>query len=185
MPDPSRQIADADTKPSKKGPGCGLAIYALLLLVICAVGVLGVLLSTWNLIGSSNQVNPLELQSGSDVAARRLTPMRDAGLIGADELPLAWHDESPDMSGTVSCALTMDAVVRLDKGDARRLAYDEMGSVETLSGAGGQVVLVHPKKDATDQAATEIACRFNPHEGGNRFLRQVQVELLKREQGGG
>ncbi len=174
-----RDEAGGEAEPEgTRSPGCGLAAYGFLLLFLCGLGVLGMTLSAWNLFAASRQQNPFRLLSGAEVDAWRLEPMRAAGLLGPQELPLAWHDESPDMSGSVACALSAEAVLRLESGQARRLAWRDIASVDLLRGGGGEVITIDARE------GEGIGCRFRPEEGANRFLRMVQVELLRRERGG-
>lgn len=183
---PPLKVVDPDDAPvSTRTPGCGLGLYVLLLLVLFLMGLAGMAFSTWNLIGSAGDRDPRALMSGSDVQSWRLLPMREAGLLGATELPAAWHDESEDFMGATACALTADAVLRVEPGSARRLAFDDMASVEIVAGASGEVVLMEAKagEGEGEGGSTGVGCRFRKGEGGNRFLRMVQVELLKRERG--
>lgn len=179
MSDGKLDLDSEDKLDPSQAPGCGLAVYAGLLMTMCVLGLIGMGLSTWGLLGSLGQQNPMELMSGSEVDSWRLQPMRDAGLLAEGELPLAWHDESPDLSGSTACAMTAEGVLRIDQGDSRSLPFDDMEDAEILAGASGEVVLLQ----ARDGQGEDVGCRFQKREGGNRFLRQVQVELLKRERG--
>lgn len=174
----SSKQANAEPDEAQNAAGCGLAAYALLLLTLCGLGFIGIAFSTWNLLASAGSNNPFELASGSEVDEWRLLPMRQAGLLAAGEVPASWHDESEDMSGSTACALTASEVLRVDAGVGKRLAYTQMAKVELLRGAGGEVVLMEAKQ------GEGVGCRFRPDEGANRFLRQVQVELLRVERGG-
>jgi len=163
---------------AQSGAGCGLAAYGMLLLLLFSLGLVGMALSTWNLLSSAGSTSPFELVSGSEVDEWRLLPMREAGLLAPGELPAAWHDESADMSGSTACALTAREVLRVEEGVGRRLAFDQVAKVELLTGAAGEVVVMEARQ------GTGIGCRFRQDEGGGRFLRQVQIELLRVERGG-
>ena len=95
--------------------------------------------------------------------------MRDAGLIGVSEPPMAWHDESQTLDGTTACALLADAVVRVDAGKGSRLAYATLTTIDVqgTEADGVQVLLAGP-----DGAFT---CSFRAQEGGERFGRQVKA----------
>jgi len=176
---PLRLIDDTE-RIDTRSPGCGLAAYAILLLVMCVAGLVGMGLASWNLVSSTGQHSPFELLSGTDVEASRLAPLRVAGLLGEGDLPTAFHDESPDMSGQTACAMTASAVLRVEPGVARRLSFDDMADIQAISGASGDVFLM-TALDGVDEHS--VACRFGPKEGGTRFLRQVQVELITRGRG--
>ena len=162
-------------------PGCGLGLYAILLLVICLIGLVGMGLGGVGLLAQLSSVNPKELTSGSQVDAWRLQPLRDADVLGADESPLAWHDESADLSGDPACALLADRVIRVSDGQGRALRYDQIASVQPEALGGGQELIFMTAK--ADSGQQDLACRFGPHEGARDMLRQVQVELLKLERG--
>ncbi len=160
------------------GAGCGLAAYGMLLLLLFSLGLVGIAMSTWNMLSTAGSTSPFELLSGSEVQEWRLLPMREAGLLAPGELPAAWHDESADMSGSTACALTASEVLRVEEGVGKRLAFDQIAKVELLRGAAGEVVVMEARQ------GEGVGCRFRPDEGGNRFLRQIQVELLRVERGG-
>lgn len=169
-------LDDRDRIDTRSQPGCGLGLYAILLLVGFFAGIAGLLFSTIALLSAAGQQDPRDLTAGHEVEAWRLQPMRDAGLLSPDELPLSWHDETEDFSGRTACAMTERAVLRVEVGAGRSLAFEEMGEVEILAGASGEVVVIGALQ------GEGIGCRFRKGQGGNRFLRQVQVELLKLEQ---
>lgn len=169
-------LDDRDRIDTRSQPGCGLGLYAMLLLVGFFAGIAGLAFSTFALLSAAGQQDPRDLVAGHEVEAWRLQPMRDAGLLGPEELPLSWHDETEDFSGRTACALTEQAVLRLDAGEGRRLAFEEVGKVEILAGASGEVVVLSALQ------GEGLGCRFLQGQGGNRFLRQVQVELLELEQ---
>ena len=173
-------IDDTDKIDAKNAPGCGVATYAILLLLICLAGLVGIAFSSWNLLSASRHTDPFSLMSGTDVDPSRLEPLREAGLLGPQEVPMAFHDESPDMSGTTACAMTASAMLRVEPGQARRLSFDDMADIQAITGATGDVFLM-TSLDGDDQHS--LACRFGPNQGGTRFLRQVQVELLTRGRG--
>ncbi len=171
--DPTDPAAQTD----ERAPGCGLAAYAFLLLGISVVGMVGMTLGTIGILYQATETNPRALTSGTEAGAWRLQPLRDAGVLGPDEVPGAYHDESPDLMGSAACALTADRAIRVQDGEGRSLAYADMADIELMVlGSGEEVVLMTARPD-TD--ATDLACRFGPDEGANQLMRQVQVELLK------
>lgn len=162
-------------------PGCGLGLYAIMLLTISAVGFIGMAIGAFGMFVQLSSVNPKELTSGSEVDAWRLQPLRDAGVLGPDEVPAAWHDESADLGGDPACALLLDRAIRVNEGEGRSLPYAQIEKVELLTpGAGQEVVLLTARPDSGLQ---DVACRFGPREGGRDMLRQVEVELLRIERG--
>lgn len=148
--------------------GAGMALYALMLvgLWLLAVGALAV--ASYQLLKQSSG-SWSELEAGNTVEVWRLAPMRDAGLIGVDTPPLAWHDESETLDGRTACALLADAVVRVDAGKGSRLAYATLATIE-VEGSEAEGVVV--RLAGPDGA---FACHFRPQEGGERFGRQVRA----------
>ncbi|MCK6505837.1 hypothetical protein L6R53_21025 [Myxococcota bacterium] len=169
-------LDDRDRIDTRGQPGCGLGLYAMLLIVGFVAGIAGLVFSTVALLSAAGQQDPRELMAGHEVEAWRLQPMRDAGLLAEGELPLSWHDETEDFSGRTACAMTDRAVLRLEEGQGRSLSFEDMGGVEILAGASGEVVVIAARQ------GEGLGCRFLKGQGGNRFLRQVQVELLRLEQ---
>ncbi len=154
---------------STTGAGCGLAAYAIVLLGICLIGLVGIVLSTVNLL-SMEAESLSQLVHGSEVPVWRLQPMRDAGVLELTEVPLAWHDESPERDGSTVCALRASSVVRVHGGEAQELDFLEIqdvsaevsqDTVATVTVTGG---------------AAPLLCHFGPGEGAERFVRQLEQE---------
>lgn len=163
-----------DDEAGRSEPGCGLGIYALLLLGLGTAGLVGLIIATAALL-QGDGTSPMELVSGKAVPTWRLAPMIQAGVLKVDEIPLAWHDESSLADGTRACALLPEAVVRVDEGAGKRIPYTTITEAR-MDGLpdGSQVVLV-------SDGSADLACLFKPGEGAIRFLRQVQAEQLKAE----
>ena len=174
------QLIDPDEKLHNP-PGCGLGLYAGLLFVVFLLGLAGMAIATVGIVGQALSENPRELRAGVQIDPWRFQPLRDAGLLGPDELPAAFHDESRNLTGDPACAMTLDAVLRVQEGQGRRLPFDQMASIEATERGGQEVLLMSPKPGS---AAPTIGCVFGPGEGAMDMLRQVQVELLRREQYG-
>lgn len=173
---------DPQARRMQPEPGCGLGLYATMLLVMGGLGVLGMVMGSIGMLAQLGDVNPKAHTAGSNVSPARLQPLRDAGLLGAEEVPGGWHDESADLSGDPACALLLDRVVRIDGADARSLPYGDVAAVELLApGAGVEVVLMTARPGS---GRSDIACRFGPDEGAIQMMRQVQVEVLRLERGG-
>ncbi len=181
---PPLQIVDPNSPAARRDelPGCGLGLYAMLLILLGGLGLAGIGFATWALLAKGMAVNPKGWISGTEVQAFRLQPMRDAGLIGPDEVPAAWHDESDSLVGTPACAVLADRIVRVQEGDDRSLLWTDADSVDQItSGDGMEAIIVTAKPDSGQQ---DIGCRFGPGEGAHSMLRQVEVELLRAQRGG-
>ena len=149
--------------------GCGMGMYAIVLFVICGIGVIGMFGATIGLINSEPE-QARSLVHGSEVAVWRLQPMRDVGLLQLTEVPSAWHDESPRFDGVTACLLTTERVGRITDGQALSLAWHQVRSTE-VERTGEQQMTIHIIGDAM-----RFACHFGPNEGANRFLRMVDAE---------
>lgn len=157
-------------------PGCGLAIYTLLLLGLCVLGIVGMVMGSLGLLAGDG-TSPSELLSGTSVTPDRLKPMRAAGALGPTEIPAAWHDESLLMDGSRACALTAEGVVRLEDGVVTRARYAEITDTDRVElPEGGELITIQA-------APGPVVCPFGPREGAVRFERQIQAELLKIQRG--
>ena len=132
---------------SQYGAGCGLAAYALILLGVCLVGVLGIVFSTMNLL-SQQPAEISQLVHGSEVQVWRLQPMREADVLSLTEVPLAWHDESPQRDGTTVCALRPGELVRVAGGSAERMGFDQITQVKLEAGEPGQFLVIAVSESA-------------------------------------
>lgn len=176
--EPTDEPAGGGEEAPRSEPGCGLGIYALLLIGLGTAGLVGLLVATAALL-QGDGTSPMELVSGKAVPTWRLAPMMQAGVLAVDEIPLAWHDESGLADGTRACALLPELVVRVEEGVGKRVAYKDITEARMDSlPDGSQVVLV------TDGSA-DLACLFKPGEGAVRFLRQIQAEQLEVERAKG
>lgn len=153
-------------------PGCGLGAYALLLLGLGMTGVLGMVMATLALLQGEGS-GPSDLLAGVSVPAWRLAPLVKSGALKPGEVPTAFHDESVSLDGSRACALLPDAVVRVEDGKGTRLLYSQISDqhADTLPDGSYNVAFTSP--DGT------LACRFGQGEGGERFARQVNAEVLK------
>lgn len=151
--------------PHQTLPGCGLAAYAGLLMLIASVGAVMMVFSYYSLLSSGSALSPMRTSYGGVVDPRVLQPMRDAGLIGPTELPDAFHAESYD--GDEACAISKDVLLRLSDADgAQRLPLREL---EAVSGSDTEVIAVG--------AGVTIRCQFRPGEGAGSF--KVMVGSVK------
>lgn len=154
------------------GPGCGMGLYAMLLLFICLLGLVGMIGGTIGLLNSEpNEAR--NLVHGSEVQTWRLQPMRNANLLELTEVPGAWHDESPSFDGTTACVVRRQSVGRIENETVTEFEWAaiERTSVER-SESDQMSITVH----GTD---SEFTCHFGPNEGADRFLRQVEAEMKK------
>ena len=148
--------------PVYDAPGCGLASYSCILLIFFLIGFVGITFSTFALVQSAFQRTPFSLVPGNQVKVWRLQPMRDVGLLELTEVPLHYHDESAD--GTKACALTAEAILRIEDEDGWKIPYSAIESVKQARDGG----------DLFAQIATVdgqmFQCYFEPGEGVERFL---------------
>jgi hypothetical protein len=154
--------------PASAWGGAGMAIYAGMLIVLFFVAVGALSMASYVLLKQSSG-SWSELEPGTAVPVWRLAPLRDAGLLGPDEVPLAWHDESMRLDGSIACALLPDALVRVDEGRAQRVAYSAVRAVDVQGTEESGVVV-----DARSEGET-LRCSFRPQDGGERFARQVKA----------
>lgn len=157
-------------------PGCGLAVYALLLLAMGTVGAVGLVLASMALL-KGDGTRPTELMSGTSVETWRLAPLYKSGALPPGEVPSAWHDESAAGDGSRVCALTRDAALRLEDGKATRLTYTALSTAEASALPDGSTAV----RLTTPEAS--FSCLFGKDDGGVRFLRQVQTEMVRSEAG--
>lgn len=142
-------------------PGCGLAAYLVILLTIATAGVAGMSIALWSLIAGSETSSPFNLAYGGMVDPAVLTPMREAGALGPEEIPEAFHMETLD--GSTACALSGGQLIRLEKGTVTRVRLREVQKVEA-----------HPD-GVSVKGPVEIYCHFAAGEGGDRFARMVEA----------
>jgi hypothetical protein len=151
------------------GAGCGLGLYALLLLAIFLIGLAGMIGGTIGLLNSEPE-EARNLVHGSEVQVWRLQPMRTAGLLGLTEAPSAWHDESPRFDGTTACVLTQTGVGRVEDDRKWFALWTEVNDTTASPTPNGRV------KITIDTTSEPFACIFGPGEGAERFLRQITAE---------
>ena len=162
-------------------PGCGMAAYAGLLLLFLIAGVTGMVLATGQLLQAGSIEAPGKLRPGTQVAVRQLAPMRAAGVVAVDEVPLAWHDETPAQEGTKACALMADRLVRVDDEVGLTMAYADIDNL-LYSGSPEEESSVTAAGTLSTGAAGSIQCRFGPHEGGSNLLKQLEVEQARAQE---
>lgn len=144
----------------------GLAAYMVLLLTVAGSAILCTGLAGYGVYVTTTFGSPLT--GGSKLEAWRLNELRRWGVLGADELPALYHDDSPAMDGSAGCLVTGDALLRWDNGKTTAEAIIAGGSVSSFGDPEAPTVVLR-------QGVTEIQCRFNEDEGGDRFLVQLQA----------
>ena len=165
-------MASEQEPPTEGLPGCGLGAYALLLLAIGVVGVVGLVLSSMALL-QGDGTSPTELMSGTDVETWRLAPLVKSGALQPGEIPSAWHDESVAGDGSRVCALAKDAVLRLEDGKGTRIPFTAITLAESTTTPDGATVIQVAAQNSV------IRCLFGASDGGTRFLRQIQTEQAR------
>ena len=172
------------------GLGCGLGIYTMLLLGICVLGLLGLGGSTYALFHFKDG-GPAAIQPGHEVQVYQLSALRRTGLVGVDEKPWTFHDESRMLDGSTACALMSDRLVRVESpsdgggwscggdGDERlegwQIYYSNIASVESIGTHYTDAEVIASGVDEEGQPL-EIRCYFGPEEGAIRVKRQLQTE---------
>ena len=166
-----RAMSDADDHPPipHDAPGCGVGLYALLLIGIGGLGLVGIVGATIGLLNSEPE-EARNLVHGSEVQVWRLQPLRDAGLLELNEVPAAWHDESPRYDGTRACVIRNQSVGRIEDGRASQIPWAEIVSTGVERSSTDTMSITVTGKN------TALTCHFGPNEGAERFLRQVETE---------
>ena len=160
---------EADDKIYTGAAGCGMGMYAIVLVVICGIGVIGMFGATLGLLHAEPD-GARTLVHGSKVAVWRLQPMRDVGLLKLTEVPQAWHDESPRFDGTTACVMTPAYVGRVEDGTATTLAWADITATNVARTETDQMTIEMVGDNA------QLSCHFGPNEGADRFLRMVESE---------
>lgn len=171
-------MSEAERVDPQSLPGCGLGVYALLLVALGTAGLVGMVFAIATLLQGEGS-SPKDLLSGKAVPTWRLAPLVEAGVLPVGEIPLAWHDESLTASGSRACALIHDAVIRVEDGKGTRVPFAEVEGVSSEDMPDGAQVIRVDGKNA------DILCLFGEGEGGVRFMRQIQAEQLKVQRGQG
>ncbi|MES2642592.1 MAG: hypothetical protein V4850_24120 [Myxococcota bacterium] len=159
---PSDKAVGADPRQL---PGCGLAVFAMLLVCIFTVGITGVLFSTFSILQSGNELTPRRLSYGGVVDPVMLVPLQEAGLIAVGEIPDAYHAEN--VPGTEACAISGGKVMRIGV-DGKKVM--PLASITSVTGSDAEVV-IHGAEVSGD---TSLVCHFGPDEGGERFKRMLE-----------
>ena len=172
-------MEDAPKDPTIDGlPGCGMGLYALVLMFICGLGLVGMFGATVALVNSEPE-EARTLVHGSEVQTWRLQPMRDVGLLALTEVPAAWHDESPAFDGTRACVINRTGVGRVEDGVATHLRWSEVLDTDVVQASDVRVTITVRGADRS------VPCHFGPYEGADRFVRMVQSESKAQGAGAG
>ena len=167
----SDNVDNLEKHPVYDAPGCGLASYSCLLLAFFFLGIIGMLSSTLSILQTSFEEKPFAVVPGNQVKVWRLQPMRGANLLTLTEVPLQYHDESQD--GTKACALSKDALLRLDDGQGWRIPYKDIKDVRSVYEAQKHIAVVETISGET------LPCFFRPTEGMERFTRYLMEKTPK------
>lgn len=142
-------------------PGCGIAAFVGLLFLIFSLGITGIVFSWYSMLTSGGELAPQKVSYGGVIDARMLKPMRQAGLLGPDEIPDVFHAENA--GGTEACAVSSGKILRLDAEDGPQSM--PVASITTVTGTETEVVIT---------GETTITCPFRPGEGAERFKRMLE-----------
>jgi hypothetical protein len=163
----SRPLPAADDEV----PGCGLAAYAGILIVLGLFGAGTMLMSMLSIAFSNVEKGPAPLVPGNQTPVWAMSAMRKARLVRVDEVPLAFHDESAAGDGSVACALMDDRLVKVDGESGQTLMYAEVSGVRSEEAPRGGLVVV------AEGPGAELRCAFRAGEGGDKMARQLQAEV--------
>ncbi|MFN7142161.1 MAG: hypothetical protein ACK4YP_00170 [Myxococcota bacterium] len=142
-------------------PGCGIAAFVGVLFVIFSLGVTGIVFSWYSMLTSGGELAPQKVSYGGVIDARMLKPMREAGLLGANEIPDLFHAEN--IGGTEACAVSSGKLLRLDAEDGAQSL--PLASVTSVTGDETQVTVT---------GEITITCPFRPGEGAEKFRRMLE-----------
>lgn len=158
-------------------PGCGLAAYMTLLLLVMTFGGTMALMSGLTIVSSSQAARPTRLMYGGDVEPYLLNGLRSVNLLEAGVVPDAFHAE--DWSGMAVCAVTPSAVLRLGAEGALRLPLGAISGVtETAEGVrvhGSWEPVANTLVPAPKAPIDEVVCAFEPNDGGDRFASMLRA----------
>lgn len=146
-----------EAEPPQRLPGCGLAAYVCLLLLIGSAGVIGLSISWYSLVAGGQELSPLRSSYGGVVDPAVLAPLRAAGLIAPGEVPDVFHAERFD--GEAACAISGKQLVRLSAEHGPQTL--PLAEITEVSGTEATVTAVG--------ARLTITCPFGSGEGGGSF----------------
>lgn len=147
-----------------------LALYALLLVSIVGASLLCTGASLWGIVQAQSPAGTL--LGGTDLDPQTVALLRARQVLGPDQTPLLYHDDSPDLDGSAGCLVAGQELVRWEaNAEVGRVAIPG-ARVEGLAQGEGLTVQVV-------QGERAVRCPFGPEEGGERF-----VDLLQRSAAG-
>ena len=161
-------------------PGCGLAAYGALLIAFCVIGVVvggaGMVGLTYGMLQGSDR-GPSPLRSGVETPVYLMRPLRATRLVGLTEIPLAFHDESDRLDGTLACALMADRLIFVRGEAGVVLPYANIAAVSAEGEEHSGMKVTAAGVDAAG-APLSITCGFRAGEGGSRLLAQLEAERV-------
>lgn len=146
-------------------PGCGLAVYFLLLVALLVTGIAGIFFTMSVLHGAGSSTSPLSVTYGGGLPEQWLAPLRSAGVLGKDEVPDVYHPEIYD--GSRACAVIGSTLVRVTETGVEKVSIHSLTGVEEVPGA----VVV--------RGETTVRCAFGEGEGGDRFAAMLRAAQRK------
>ena len=164
-------------------PGCGLASYGALLIAFCLLGIIagggGMIGLTIGMLQGSDR-GPSPLRAGVATPVYLMGPLRATRLVALTEVPLAFHDESDDMDGTLACAMMADRLIFVQGEAGVVLPYANLAAV-TAEGEEHRGMKVTAQGTNAAGAPLSITCGFRAGEGGSRMLAQLESERLSAQ----
>ncbi len=153
-------------------PGCGLAAYAILLVVLGFLGMAGMAGGFIGVLFQDDVKGPLPLQPGTQTAVWALAPMREAKILRVDEIPLAYHAEKGDAS--IACAMMNDRLLRVEAEVGTTLPYADIATIDTTGSEAVGMTVTATGSGASGSIV--VPCTFQANEGGEKFDRQLRSE---------
>ncbi len=163
MSDPNDDDLPSDSyvrEVPKHLPGCGMAAFVGLLAAYFCFGFTTHSLSVYSVLQGAKALSARNLTYGGNVDPRTLAPLRDAGAVGQDQVPDAYHGETDD--GTRACAIVGRTLVRLEDGVVSRMPLDAVTGVEHT-----------PETVVVRSRTASLTCWFAEGEGAERLARMV------------
>lgn len=160
-------MADPEPIPYERMPGCGFGVYVLVLAVLCVAGIAGMFFSLWVLHAGGAELAPNRVSYGGVVDPAILRPMREAGVLAADEIPDIFHAEG--LGGTPACAVSGGKLLRVEGGRGTSLSLHALGAITAT------------EHSFTATGPPAITCTFLPGEGGDRFARMLGADVRVEE----
>jgi hypothetical protein len=145
----------------------GLAAYALL---VISMGAAGVICGSATLCNALRQTIEPEsrLSSGINLQPWRIEELRREGLLGADQVPQLYMDDSFKMDGSSGCVVVEGSLTRWRSGETSTVLVSG-ATVESRGSPQTPTIVV-------SRDEVEIDCPFLDGDQGQRFYGMLLAE---------